>query len=47
MAIYGMIGDTIQMKLTAWTREIVARGGHPIGLIEYMIERVYQFFFSI
>jgi hypothetical protein len=29
---------------TAWTREIVARGGHPLGLIEYMIEIVYQVF---
>ena len=26
--------------------EIVTRGGHPLGLIEYMIERVYQGFLS-
>ena len=29
---------------TAWTREIAPRGGYPLGLIEYMIERVYQVF---
>ena len=29
---------------TAWTREIVTRGEYPLGLIEYMIERVYQVF---
>ena len=29
---------------TAWPREIVVRGGHPLGLIEYVIERVYQVF---
>ena len=29
---------------TAWPREIVVRDGHPLGLIEYMIERVHQIF---
>ena len=29
---------------TSCPREVVARGGHPLGLIEYMIERVFQFF---
>ena len=32
---------------TACPREIVPRGGHPLGLIEYIIERVYQVFFFI
>ena len=27
---------------TACPREVVARGGHPLGLIEYTIERVYR-----
>ena len=31
-------------KCTAWPREVVARDGHPLGLIEYMIERVCQGF---
>ena len=30
---------------TAWTKEIAPRGGYPLGLIEYIIERVDQFFF--
>jgi hypothetical protein len=29
---------------TACPREIVPRGGHPLGLIDYVIERVYQVF---
>ena len=28
---------------TACPREVVARGGHPLGLIEYVIERVHLF----
>ena len=31
---------------TACPREIVPRGGHPLGLIEYIIERVHQVFLS-
>ena len=34
------------IKGTACPREIVPRGGHPFGLIEYIIERVYQVFLS-
>ena len=30
------------MTYTACPREVVARGGHPLGLIEYMIERVFE-----
>jgi hypothetical protein len=30
----------------ACPREIVPRGGHPLELIEYIIERVYQVFLS-
>ena len=30
--------------ITACPREVVARGGHPLGLIEYMLERVCQGF---
>ena len=29
---------------TACSREVAVRGGHPLGLIEYVIERVYQVF---
>ena len=32
---------------TACPQEIVPRGGHPLGLMEYIIERVYQVFLSI
>ena len=36
----------ITVAITACPREIVPRGGHPLGLIEYIIERVYQVFLS-
>ena len=29
---------------TACPREVATRGGHPLGLIEYVVERVYQVF---
>ena len=35
--------DTIDGN-TACPREVLVRGGHPLGLIEYVIERVYQVF---
>ena len=38
------LSDSSSLCRTAWTREIVSRGGYPLGLIEYMIERVYQVF---
>jgi hypothetical protein len=34
------------VRYTACPREVVARGGHPLGLIEYLIERVCQAFFA-
>ena len=37
------IREAIQI-ITARPREVVARGGHPLGLIEYMLERVCQGF---
>ena len=36
--------NLLQKRNTACPREIVARDGYPLGLIEYMIERVYQVF---
>ena len=38
------IPSAIKLKYTAWPKEVVARGRHPLRLIEYIIERVHQFF---
>ena len=36
--------STKYFENTACPREVATRGGHPLGLIEYVIERVYQVF---
>ena len=36
----------LNKKATACPREVVARCGYPLGLVEFMIERVYQVFLS-
>ena len=42
--IFSKLRQPTGQRLTTCPREVVARGGHPLGLIEYVIERVHQVF---